>query len=48
MLNIGMAYLCLLKSGPPQPPKICSETIVIEPFDDGWPEYEDLFTMVQG
>lgn len=21
--------------------------IVIEPFDDGWPEYEESFTMVQ-
>jgi hypothetical protein len=47
-----LAYLGLLrgeeqKRGPPTPPKKCSE-VVVEPFDDGWPEYEESFTMVQG
>jgi hypothetical protein len=35
------------KRGPPTPPKKCSE-VVVEPFDDGWPEYEESFTMMQG
>jgi hypothetical protein len=47
-----LAHLGLLrggeqKCGPPTPPKKCSE-IVIKPFDDGWPAYEESFTMVQG
>jgi hypothetical protein len=46
-----LAHLGLLrgeeqKRGPPAPPKKCLETIV-EPFDDGWPEYEENFIDVQ-
>ena len=44
-----LAHLGLLrgeeqKRGPP--PKKCSE-VVVEPFDDGWPEYEETFIDVQ-
>jgi len=42
-----MANLYLLKRGPPAHPKKCSEAIAV-PFDDGWPEYEELFTLVEG
>jgi hypothetical protein len=46
-----LAHLGLLrgeeqKRGPPAPPKKCSE-IVVEPFDDGWPEYEEIVIDVQ-
>jgi hypothetical protein len=34
------------KRGPPPPPKRYAET-VIEPYDDGWPEYEEPFIDVQ-
>jgi hypothetical protein len=34
------------KLGPPAPPKKCSK-IVVEPFDDGWLEYEETFINVQ-
>ena len=43
---VARANLYLLKRGPPIPPKICSE-IVVEPFDDGWPEYRKTFTDLQ-
>ncbi len=47
-----LAHLGLLlgeeqKREPPTPPKKCL-AVVVEPFDDGWPEYEELFTLVQG
>ena len=38
--------LYLLKCGPPAPPKKYSE-VVVEPFDDGWPEDEETFIDVQ-
>ncbi len=38
--------LYLLKRGPPTPPKKCSE-VVVEPFDDGWSEYEEIVIDVQ-
>jgi hypothetical protein len=46
-----LAHLGLLggeeqKRGTPTPPKKCSE-IVVEPFDDGWSEYEETFIEVQ-
>jgi hypothetical protein len=46
-----LAHLGLLlgeeqKRGPPALPKKCSE-IVAEPFDDGWPEYEEIVIDVQ-
>jgi hypothetical protein len=46
-----LAHLGLLrgeeqKRGPPAPPKKCSEVVVV-PFDDGWPEYEETFIDVQ-
>jgi hypothetical protein len=46
-----LAHLGLLrgeeqKRGPPAPPKKCSE-IVVEPFDDGWPEYVEIVIDVQ-
>jgi hypothetical protein len=41
-----MANLNLLKRGPPAPPKKCSEVVVV-PFDDGWPEYDETFIDVQ-
>jgi hypothetical protein len=34
------------KLGPPPSPKKCSER-VIEPYDDGWPEYEEPSVDVQ-
>jgi hypothetical protein len=34
-----------LKRGTPTRPKKCSK-IVVEPFDDGWIEYEERFTLV--
>ena len=34
------------KRGPPTPSKKCLKTVV-EPFDDGWPEYEETFIDVQ-
>lgn len=34
------------KRGPPALPNKCSE-IVVEPFDDGWPEYEEIVIDVQ-
>jgi hypothetical protein len=34
------------KRGPPTSPKKCLE-IVVEPFDDGWSEYEETFIDVQ-
>ena len=33
------------KRGPPTPPKKCSE-LVVESFDDGWPKYDETFTLV--
>ena len=39
--------LYLLKRRPPALPKKCLDTFV-SPFDDGRPEYEELFTLVQG
>jgi len=43
---VARANLYLLKRGPPAPPEKCSE-IVVEPFDDGWPEYEEIVIDVQ-
>jgi hypothetical protein len=45
--RLAMANLYLLKRGLPAHPKKCSE-VVVEPFDDGWPEYEERFTLVEG
>ena len=33
----------VLEEGPPVPPSKFPERVV-EPFDDGWPEYEEAFT----
>jgi hypothetical protein len=43
---LAMANLYLLKRGPPTPPRKCLGSFV-EPFDNTWPEYEELFTVVQ-
>ena len=34
------------KRGPPPSPKKCPERVV-EPYDDGWPEYEEPSVVVQ-
>jgi hypothetical protein len=45
-LILAMANLYLLKRGPTTSSKKNLGTVV-EPFDNGWPEYEESFTMVQ-
>ena len=46
LVHLGLFQGKGQKSGPPTPPKKCLETLV-EPFDDGWPEYEETFIDVQ-
>jgi len=46
-LILAMANLYLLKSGLTISSKKYLRTVV-EPFDVGWPEYEESFTMAQG
>jgi hypothetical protein len=43
---LAKANLYLLKRGPPAHPKRYSE-VIVEPFDDAWPEYEEPFIDVQ-
>ena len=42
--RLGKTNLYLLMLGPPAHQKKCSEVVVV-PFDDGWSEYEELFTL---
>jgi hypothetical protein len=48
--NLAKANLKLLRGeeqrrDPPAPLKKCTE-VVVEPFDDGWPEYEEAFIFI--
>jgi len=46
LVHLGLYQVQEEKRGPPVPPAKCPERFV-EPYDDGWPEYEEAFTMVQ-
>ncbi len=46
LIQLGLYQMQEKKRGPPIPLAKCPERVV-EPYDDGWPEYKEDFVEVQ-